>query len=144
MWKYNKKDLDENDIPKTSIGFIYKITQISTGKIYIGRKILFKTVTRTKLGKKRKEKVDSDWRTYWSSSPKIKAWIETDGIADFTKEILLFVSSKGMLAYGEELAMYLLGVLESDKFLNDNIRSKIYRTWVKPDEALALRKILEK
>jgi hypothetical protein len=40
------------------------------------------------------------------------------------------------------LALYSLGVLESDKWLNNNIRSKIYRSWVKPDEAKTLREVL--
>ena len=94
-------------------------------------------------GVKKKIRKDSGWKDYWSSSPKIKAWIEESGTSDFSREILQFVTSKGMLAYAEEYALYTMGVLESDDWLNDNIRSKVYRTWVKRDEAVQLRKLLE-
>jgi hypothetical protein len=142
-WQYKGKDVLDTDIPTKSIGFIYLITQISTGKKYIGRKILESTTTKVVNGKRKKIKKDSGWRSYWSSSPKIKEWIESDGTDDFKKEILSFVSSKGQLAYGEEMALHILGALESDNFLNDNIRSKIYRSWVKREESAQLREILK-
>lgn len=144
-WTYQGNTfLTLDDAPEKSVGFIYLITQVSTGKKYIGRKLLTKAATKTVNGKKKKLRVESDWKDYWSSSPKIKQWIdEAGGTNDFTKEILLFVSSKGMLAYGEELALYMVGALESDAFLNDNIRSKIYRSWVKPTEAVQLRSLLK-
>jgi hypothetical protein len=146
MWKF--KDIQiksKEDIPiefENSIGFIYIITQLSTGRRYIGRKLLTKASTKTVKGVKKKIRKDSDWIDYWSSSPKIKAWIDESGTDDFTKEILIFVSSKGSMAYCEELALYTMGVLESDLWLNDNIRSKIYRSWAKPEEAKVLREIL--
>lgn len=132
-----------DDAPEKSVGFIYLITQVSTGKKYIGRKLLTKAATKKVNGKTKKLRVESDWKDYWSSSPKIKQWIEeAGGTDDFRKEILLFVSSKGCLAYTEELALYMVGALESDNWLNDNIRSKIYRSWVKPTEAAQLRTVL--
>jgi hypothetical protein len=144
-WTYQGDTLVSIDaVPKNAIGFIYLITQVSTGKKYIGRKLLTKAATKTINGKKKKLRVESDWKDYWSSSPKIKQWIDENGYDDFRREVLLFVSSKGMLAYGEELALYMMGALESDAWLNDNIRSKIYRTWVKPDEAVQLRALLAK
>jgi len=149
VWKF--KDIQiksKEDIPEEfqkSIGFIYIITQLSTGKRYIGRKLLTKASTKTTKGIKKKIRKDSGWIDYWSSSPKIKAWIdEAGGTADFTKEILIFVSSKGSMSYCEELALYTMGVLESDLWLNDNIRSKVYRSWAKPEEAKLLREVLSK
>lgn len=142
MWLYRGKPLEDADIPEKAIGFIYLIRQISTGRMYIGRKLLTKSVTKTVKGKKRKTRAESDWKDYWSSSPKIKEWIEESGTGDFTREILIFVTSKGMLAAGEEFALYMVGALESDKWINDNIRSKIYRSWVKPNEMQELRSTL--
>lgn len=145
-WTYQGKEiLTEEDIPfEKAFGFVYVITQKSTGKKYIGRKILTNASKKTVNGKKKKIRVQSNWQKYWSSSPQIKEWIkEAGGTSDFTREILCFVSSRGSLAYAEELALYDLGVLESDKWLNNNIRSKIYRTWVKPDEAKTLRSVLK-
>ena len=141
MWVYENST--EFDIPPKAIGFIYLITQISTGKKYIGRKMLTKAATKTVKGVKKKLRVESDWKDYWSSSPELKELIEQVGTQDFTREILSFVSSKGQLAYGEELALYMVGALESDKWFNNNIRSKVYRTWVKRDESSNLREKLK-
>jgi hypothetical protein len=142
-WIYQGSEVQDSDVPEKAIGFIYIITQISTKKRYIGRKLLTSAGTKTVKGVKKKIRKDSGWKDYWSSSPKIKAWIEESGTSDFSREILQFVTSKGMLAYAEEYALYTMGVLESDDWLNDNIRSKVYRTWVKRDEAVQLRKLLE-
>lgn len=142
-WKFKGGPLKDDDIPTNAVGFIYIITQVSTGKRYIGRKLLTAAATKTVNGKKKKVRKQSDWKDYWSSSPKIKQWIEESGTSDFTKEILIFVSSKGMLAYAEEFALYSVGALETDGWLNDNIRSKIYRSWVKPQEAILLREIVK-
>lgn len=142
-WLYKGKPLEETDIPEKSVGFIYLIRQLSTGKKYIGRKLLTSAATKTVNGKRKKVRKESDWKDYWSSSPQIKQWIEeAGGTQDFTKEILSFVSSKGMLVYAEEMSIYHVGALESDDWLNNNIRSKVYRTWCKPAEAADLRQVL--
>ena len=144
-WTYQGKEiLTEEDIPfEKPMGFIYMITQKSTGKRYIGRKLLTSASKKTINGKKKKIRVQSDWQKYWSSSPQIKEWIkEAGGTSDFTREILCFVSTRGSLAYAEELCLYELGVLESNNWINSNIRSKIYRSWVKPDEVKTLRAVL--
>jgi len=143
-WLYNGKELSDETIPKEAIGFIYLVRQKSTGKKYIGRKLLTKSATKTVNGKKKKIRKESDWKNYWSSSPWLKQYISDNGVEDFTREILVFVSSKGSLAYCEEMALYQVGALESNDWINDNIRSKIYRSWCKPTEAQELRKILTK
>ena len=133
MWHYQGKELDPATIPESAMGFIYMITQVSTGKKYIGRKLLTRTCTKTVKGVKKRIRKESDWKDYWSSSPKIKEWIEANGTSDFTREILAFCKSKGSLAYMEEMALYQCGALESDSWINDNIRSKIYRSWISKD-----------
>ena len=139
MWNYKGKQLEDDDIPVGSIGFIYIIRQISTGRKYIGRKLLTSASTKTIKGKKKKTRKPSDWKDYWSSSPMLKAYIAEHGTGDFTREILVFVSKKGSLAYCEEKALYMVGALEHpDEWMNENIRSKVYRTWVVKSEAKAL------
>lgn len=139
--------LSEDDIPKDKkyVGFIYLMTQKSTGKKYIGRKMLYKPKYVTVKKKRKKTMVQSDWLDYYSSSPAILEHIEEHGTDDFTREILAFISSKGNMAYAEELALYTVGALEKpDEWLNENIRAKIYRSWCKPDEILKLREALKK
>jgi hypothetical protein len=138
MWIYQGKTITSSaDIPKEfekAVGFIYMITQISTGKRYIGKKLLTKSATKTVKGVKKKLRKESDWVEYWSSSPQILAWIEeAGGTSDFKKEILIFCNGKGGMVYAEELALYMVGALESDKWINENIRSKVYSTWVNKD-----------
>lgn len=137
-WIYKGKQISSTaDIPtefQKAIGFIYMIKQVSTGKRYIGKKLLTKSATKSVKGVKKKIRKESDWLEYWSSSPQINQWIaEAGGTKDFTKEILIFCNSKGGMAYAEELALYSVGALESDKWLNENIRSKVYRSWVTKD-----------
>ena len=73
---------------------------------------------------------ESDWKSYWSSSPTIKEMIAQDGgTHNFSREILNFCYSKSSLLYCEEFALYFYGALESEDFLNSNIRSKIYKNW---------------
>ena len=142
MWNFKGKELSDDQIPDKAIGFIYRITQISNGKQYLGKKLLTKSATKSVKGVKKKIRVESDWRDYWSSSPALLDYITSHGLDDFTKEILVFCSSKGSLLYCEELALYAVGALESDQWWNSNIRSKVYRSWVRPTEAKELRETL--
>lgn len=146
-WYYRGEPINsEDDLPKDKkyIGFIYLLVQKSTGKKYIGRKLLQKPKYTTVNKKKKKTMVSSDWMTYYSSSPVIIEFVKEHGTDDFAREILTFVTSKGSLVYTEELALYLVGALENpDQWINGNIRSKIYTNWCKPDEALDLREALK-
>lgn len=144
-WFYEDKPIEKiEDIPvEKAIGFIYIITQLSTGKRYLGKKLLTKSSRKTINGKTKKTRTESDWKTYWSSSPKVKELVKEVGEHDFRRDIIQFVTSKGSLAYNEELALYMLGALETDKWFNDNIRAKVYRSWCKPDEAKSLRQKLK-
>ena len=149
-WTYQGDTLVSIEaVPKNAIGFIYLITQVSTGKKYIGRKLLTKAATKTVNGKKKKLRVESDWKDYWSSSPKIKQWIDENGYDDFRREVLLFVESKSQLMYAEEAALYHVDALLRDDFLNDNIRSKVMRNWFQNaptfyDKMNDLRHIIDK
>jgi hypothetical protein len=143
-WIYQGKPIEPEDIPPKAFGFIYLITQISTGRKYIGRKLLTSAARKTVKGKTKKIRKESDWQSYWSSSPEIKELIEAAGHDDFTREILVFTTSRGSTAYLEELSLHLVGALESDKWINGNIRTKIFSNWVKVDEAKLMRAALAK
>lgn len=145
MWIYKDKELLAEDIPPGAIGFIYLITQLSTGRRYIGRKLLTSASSKVVNGKKKKVRKVSDWQNYWSSSPQIKEWIkEAGGTQDFKREVLVFCQSKGSVVYCEELSLFFVGALEDDSWLNGNIRSKIFRNWVKKEDAANLRSVLSK
>lgn len=126
-WLYKKEILTDDMIPAKAVGFIYIITDNETRKRYIGRKLLTKAHTRQKNKKIIKTRVESDWRDYWSSSPELTLLIEENGTDRFTREILMFAETKGLLNYLEERIQYSLGVLESEDWLNTNIRAKMFK-----------------
>lgn len=126
-WFYKNKILRDEDIPAKAAGFIYMITNVSSGKKYIGRKLLTRSHRRQKNKKIIRSRVESDWREYWSSSPDLLKVFEEEGTDNFIREILVFADTKGQLNYLEEKFLYYVGALESDMFYNNNIRAKMFR-----------------
>jgi len=128
-WVFNGSYIGDAEIPKTAQFFIYKIKHLESGKWYIGRKTLFSTKTKQVKGKKKKYKVESDWKTYWSSSDKLQAWIAESTEDHFIREILIFVDTAAACMYAEEWALYFTGALFDPLCLNENIRAKVMRKW---------------
>lgn len=129
MWNFNNKILEDKDIPIDSLGFLYKITHVPTGKWYIGRKMTSKAATKVVNGKKKKIRKENDWRDYWSSSKIILAMIEDEGTKDFRRDILIFVTTKAAMTLGEEYLLHVTGSLFDPLCLNENIRARIFRKW---------------
>ena len=89
-WNYNNKKLIKK--PENSVGFVYKITNLDTGQMYIGKKSFVKKRTRPPLkGYKRKrvDYIESDWKTYQSSNKEVQEW------KNVHKEILYICNIKG-------------------------------------------------
>ena len=126
-WMYRGSPLTDELIPDKAVGFIYQLTYLPTGQQYIGRKLLTKAHRRQKNKKVIRTRVESDWREYWSSSPDVKLLVEQEGTDKFVREVLMFANSKGQLNYLEEKFLYCVGALESEHWLNSNIRSKMYK-----------------
>lgn len=126
-WLYKNELLTDDMIPEKSAGFIYMITDKETGKRYIGRKLLTKSHTRQKNKKKIRTRVESDWRSYWSSSPFLQELVEEKGTDNFIREVLVWAFNKSQLMYLEEKFLYSLGTMESDDWYNSNIRSKVMK-----------------
>lgn len=116
-WIFNGKPFYSSDIPKDAMGFVYVITETSTGKQYVGKKLFVSNKTVQVKGVKKKVKCESDWKKYWSSSEYIKD--ELSEGSEFTREIIAIVASKGMSNYIEARLQFDLRVLENgDRFLN--------------------------
>jgi len=131
MWKYKDSEISSiDDMPKDSVGFVYQITHIPTGKKYIGKKILKHKKTRPPLkGYKRKrvEYVESDWKTYYGSHEGIKQLLKENSENDFYREIIDFATTKKYLSYLETKYQFQLGVLEKQsEYFNSNILGKWY------------------
>ena len=88
---------EHNIVP---FGFIYKITNLQSGKKYIGKKQCITTLKRPPLkGKKNKRHTikETDWREYTSSSNKLNIDIVELGKQNFKFEIIKFCDSKWQL-----------------------------------------------
>ena len=144
MWYFLDKQIDEiSDLPEGAFGFIYQTTHIPTGKKYIGKKSLMynrkKKLTKKELleyaGKKGRTPThirvqkESDWKTYYGSHQ----FIKESNKEDLERKILQLAFNKKELTYLECKWQFVLEVLETNKYLNDNILGKFYdkdfKTW---------------
>jgi hypothetical protein len=110
-------------------GFVYRITEHDTGKMYIGKKFFWKpkTLPVTKTRKRRvKTLVESDWRDYYGSSIEVKALVENKGREAFTREILKLCRTKGECSYYEAKIQFALDVLLDPMYYNEFIGCKIH------------------
>ena len=132
MWLYQGEEIDEN-ILEQYVGFVYMITNIETGRQYIGKKLLKKTRTKKTKGSKRAKKVvtDSDWRDYYGSNSTLKEDVSTLGGDAFRREILKLCESKGLCNYWEAKYQMYYNVLESEQFYNDHIWVRVHRSHLK-------------
>ena len=117
-------------------GFIYRITNTHTGKTYFGKKQI-KSVKKLKPLKGRKNKrhfdIETDWKTYTSSSNDVNEDIVKLGKDKFAFEILRFCESKFELAYYEAKIQFEHDVLLKKGFYNGIINCRIGRA---PDALL--------
>lgn len=125
--------------PEDWVGFVYKITNKTNGKFYIGKKVFWNN-RKTKLtkkeiaeqtgpGRKPTHKVvtkESDWLTYWGSNKDLLADIQELGMDNFERKILTLCKSKKELTYYELHYQCKEEVLLTDSY-NDNILGKFYR-----------------
>ena len=132
VWLLEGKPYDPKfeEIPPEYVGFIYRITDTETGEKYIGQKRFHKTKTLpiTKTRKRRKKTlVESDWRSYYSSSTIIQQAV-TEGLSDrYEREILRFGYSKGDLNFLELKEQMDHNVLFDDTYLNGILNARIHK-----------------
>ena len=137
-WLYESQEITE--IPEEYAGFVYVITNKLTGRQYIGKKLskFSKTTYRTerlKNGKKRRRrirgKIESDWQTYYGSSPELSRDVELLGTHNFTREILYYCRSKAECSYIEAREQFARRVLESDDWYNGHIQVRVHGSHIK-------------
>jgi hypothetical protein len=132
MWYYEDKEFDET--PEEYQGFVYRITELDTGKKYIGKKFFWKpkTLPITKTRKRRvKTRVESDWRKYFGSSKEVQTLVEEKGAGAFKREILRLCKTKGECSYYEAKLQFEYDVLLSDEYYNEFIGCKIHSRHIK-------------
>lgn len=132
MWYYNDKEF--NNTPEEYQGFVYQITEIDTGKKYIGKKNFWKPKTLPKNSKRSRRvrtRVESDWRTYFGSNKEVQLLVEEKGIDNYERIILRLCKTKGEMSYYEAKEQFDRDVLFSDEYYNEFIGCKIHSRHVK-------------
>ena len=145
-WYLGDKEVSEDLIPEETVGFVYKITHIPSGKFYIGKKSL-ESVRNVKIGVrelkklkeerkaagiggraplKKKVRKSSDWEKYYSSNEWINEQVKEGKQEEFKREIIQFCNSKKLLSYYEVYWMFKYDVLSDENSLNGNILGKFY------------------
>jgi hypothetical protein len=128
QWMYQGEPVDT--IPEQYVGFVYEITNTTTGRKYIGKKLVqFKRSRPPLKGRKNKRryKVESDWREYYGSSDALTEDVSKLGPENFTREILYWCRNKAELSYIEAREQFSRKVLESDEYYNGHIRVRVHR-----------------
>lgn len=129
MWIYKNKELEI--VPDDAYGFVYLITNTISNRRYIGKKLFWFRKTKVVKGKKKRLKVESDWKEYWSSSDELKADVLKLGEENFIREILHICQNKGLCNYLEAREQMDRRVLESEDYYNGQIQCRIHRTHIK-------------
>ena len=137
----NKWLYSEEFDPQDYFGFVYKITNLTNGKFYIGKKYFYHT-SNVKLGKKelaalpvtrgRKSTTkqvikESDWISYWGSSKELQQDVKELGAEMFECIILKLCKDKKELTYYELHYQCTNECLLSYNSYNDNILGKFFR-----------------
>ena len=132
-WTYENTIVET--LPEDCIGFVYLITNVISGRKYIGKKLAkfskttYKTVklkNGTKKKKKIRSKIDSDWREYYGSSPELSKDIAELGAENFSREILFYCKSKSECSYIEAREQFSRRVLESKDYYNGHIQVRVH------------------
>lgn len=122
---------------KEPFAYIYKITNLLDGRIYIGKKQINFT-KKKRLSKKAKKlpenkgkrvskvSIDGGWEKYWGSCNELKEDIQKLGIHNFKKEILQTVYNKSQASYYEVWWQIKLNVL-TDNSYNSWIKVTVYK-----------------
>ncbi len=133
MWFYNNEQIIE--LPEDCVGFVYLITNLTSNRKYVGKKLAkfsrtrTKTVTLkngTKKKKKIRDKIDSDWLEYYGSSNELNKDVELLGKENFRREILFFCKSKAECSYIEAREQFTRKVLETTEYYNGQISVRVH------------------
>jgi hypothetical protein len=128
------------ELPSDCVGFVYCITNLETGRMYIGKKLskfsktTYKTVklkNGTKKKKRIKSKIDSDWQTYYGSNDELNKDVAQLGAEKFKREILYYCKSKAECSYIEAREQFSRRVLESTEYYNGHIQVRVHGSHIK-------------
>ena len=107
-WHYKGTAFTSDDIGDF-FGYVYRITNIESGRQYIGRKYFYQK--RKPKGGKRRVTSESDWKRYYGSSDELKRDVKQIGKDKFRREIISLHKTLGKVNYEETKQLLLHNVL---------------------------------
>jgi len=107
-WHYKGTAFTSDDIGDF-FGYVYRITNIQSGRQYIGRKYFYQK--RKPKGGKRRITSESDWKRYYGSSDELKQDVREYGKDKFRREIISLHETLGKVNYEETKQLFLHNVL---------------------------------
>jgi hypothetical protein len=131
-WTYLGKIFESEDIDN-HVGFVYLIKNNKNGMKYIGKKLFHFTKTKQVKKKKKRIKVESDWKDYYGSNKDLQEDVAAQGVADFTREIIYLCKTKGECSYMEAKTQFEFDVLRCTKFYNGYIQCRINKTHLRKE-----------
>ena len=132
-WLYNEQPFDEPS--EEHYGFVYLITNLETGRMYVGKKLFWFKKIKTLKGKRKRYLAPSDWKKYYGSSVSVQADVKELGHEKFKREILHLCKSKGECSYyeaHEQMARAVL--LNPELYYNDWVICRVHRKHVLPKQ----------
>ena len=112
-WTYQGK------LDVKAFGFLYEITNIQSGRKYLGcKQFTFKR------GKKR---IESDWKIYTGSSKLLNGDIATMGKGNFNYNILRTYPDRPSLRYAEAKAIIIQDAINRPDYYNQLLRIRILK-----------------
>ena len=129
-WTYQGSTFTSADIDGF-FGFVYRITNLQTGKQYIGRKY-FQQHRKPRNGR-RKRTSESNWKTYYGSSKELTEDRKLLGNSIFKREILSLPPTAGKVNFEETRQLFLHNVLTerltdiTPAYYNSNNLGRYYR-----------------
>jgi hypothetical protein len=129
-WYYQNAVFDEDMVGKYT-AMVYLITNLRSGRKYIGKKkFLFKKI-KTVNKKKKRVFAPSDWQDYYGSSEELKKDVELLGKENFRREILHLCMTPGESSYLEIKEQIIQDALLRDDYYNAFVGCKVHRNHVK-------------
>jgi hypothetical protein len=111
--------------------FVYMITNLKTGKKYIGKKLFWFKKKLIRKARNKRILVESDWREYYGSSKEVLADIEKYGKENFHRQILHLCKNKGEASYIEAKEQFDRAVLfHPEEYYNSWIICRVSRKHV--------------
>ena len=129
-WYYKGTAFTTGDIGDF-FGFVYRITNLQSGKQYIGRKYFYQK--RKPRNGKRRVTSESDWKQYYGSSRELSSDRKLLGNEKFRREILSLHTRLGDVNYEETKQLFLNNVLVESldngepAYYNSNILGRYMR-----------------